>query len=102
MSVTQWRKLWGFVWEFTNVFSNKEQELNKNVLPCLLDILSVFVWCILAVSARFQWVLGSLFSKTANLHLNRAYNLLHCVTLIVTLQLQRDVTKVKQRSYKPS
>ena len=27
---------------------NKEKELNKNVLPCLAGILSVFVCCILA------------------------------------------------------
>ena len=32
-----------------------------------------------------------------NSHTN-SYNLRHCVTLIVTLELQRDNTKVKQRS----
>ena len=31
---------------------NKEHELNKNVLPCLPDILSMFVWRILAVSKK--------------------------------------------------
>ena len=33
---------------------HKGHELNKNVLPCLLDILPVFVCCILAISARFS------------------------------------------------
>ena len=43
---------------------NKEHELNKNALPCPLDTLSVFVWRILAVTARFQWLsLGLLFSS---------------------------------------
>ena len=36
-----------------------------------------------------------------NFHTN-PYNLRHCVTLIVTLKLQRDNTKVKQRSFKRS
>ena len=40
---------------------NKEHESNKNVLPCLLDTLSVFLWRTLAISALFQWVVGSLF-----------------------------------------
>ena len=39
---------------------NKGHKLNKNGLPCLLDILPVFVCHILAISVRFQWVLGSL------------------------------------------
>ena len=39
----------------------KVHGIEKNALPCLLDTLSVFVWRILAVSVRFQWVLGSLF-----------------------------------------
>ena len=33
----------------------------KSDLPCLHDTLAVFVWRILAVSERFQWVLCSLF-----------------------------------------
>ena len=41
---------------------NKEHESNKNALPCLLDTLSVFLWHTLAISALFQWVVGSLFS----------------------------------------
>ena len=41
---------------------NKEHESNKNALPCLLDTLSVFLWRTLAISALFQWVVGSLFS----------------------------------------
>ena len=36
-----------------------------------------------------------------NFHTN-PYNLRHSVTLIVTLKLQRDNTKVKQRSFKRS
>ena len=39
---------------------NKGHELDKNGLPCLLGILPVFVFHILAISVRFQWVLGSL------------------------------------------
>ena len=39
---------------------NKGRKLNKNSLPCLLDILLVFVCHILAISVQFQWVLGSL------------------------------------------
>ena len=39
---------------------NKGHKLNKNSLPCLLDILLVFVCHILAISVQFQWVLGSL------------------------------------------
>ena len=38
-----------------------EHESNKNALPCLLDSLSVFLWRTLAISALYQWVLGSLF-----------------------------------------
>ena len=30
------------------------------------------------------------------------YNLRHSITIIVTLKLQRDITKVKQRSFKRS
>ena len=36
-----------------------------------------------------------------NFHTNH-YNLRHSVTLIVTLKLQRDNTKIKQRSFKRS
>ena len=39
---------------------NKGHKLNKNSLPCLLDILPVFVYHIFAISVQFQWVLGSL------------------------------------------
>ena len=41
---------------------NKEHESNKDVLLCLLDALSVFLWRTLAISALFQWIVGSLFS----------------------------------------
>ena len=41
---------------------NKEHELNRNALPCLLDTISVFLWRTLPISALFQWVIGSLFS----------------------------------------
>ena len=40
---------------------NKEHESNKNALPCLLDTLSVLLWRTLAISALFQWVVGSMF-----------------------------------------
>ena len=36
---------------------SKGHELNKNCLPCLLDLLPVFVRHILAILVRFQWVL---------------------------------------------
>ena len=39
---------------------SKGHELNKNGLPCLLDILPGIVCHILVISVRFQWVLGSL------------------------------------------
>ena len=42
---------------------NKGHELENNSLPCLLDILPVFVFRILAISARFSGFLGSLFSS---------------------------------------
>ena len=38
---------------------SKGHELNKNGLPCLLDILRGIVCYILVISVRFQWVLGS-------------------------------------------
>ena len=65
MSVTQRRNYKGLYGNLRTCLrvENKEHELNKNVLPCLLDILPVFVWRILAFSRRFQWVLGSLFSS---------------------------------------
>ena len=36
---------------------SKGHELNKNCLPCLLDLLPVFVRHILAILVRFQWAL---------------------------------------------
>ena len=39
---------------------SKGRELNKNGLPCLLNILPGIVCHILVISVRFQWVLGSL------------------------------------------
>ena len=45
------------------MLKNKEHESNKNALPCLLDTLSVFLWRSLAISALFQGVVGSLFSR---------------------------------------
>ena len=47
---------------YERIFEPKIKGMNwpKNGLPCLLDILPVFVCHILAISVRFQWVLGSL------------------------------------------
>ena len=36
--------------------------MNRTKIPCFLDTLSVFLWRTLAISALFQWVVGSLFS----------------------------------------
>ena len=41
---------------------SKGHELNKNCLPCLLDLLPVFVRHILAILVRFQWVLKGLLN----------------------------------------
>ena len=47
---------------YERVFESKIKGMNrtKNGLPCLLDILPVFVCHNLAISVPFQWVLGSL------------------------------------------
>ena len=41
---------------------NKGRKLNKNCLPCLLDLLPVFVRHILAILVRFQWVFKGLLN----------------------------------------
>ena len=41
---------------------NKGHKLNKNCLPCLLDLLPVFVRHILAILVRFQWVFKGLLN----------------------------------------
>ena len=42
---------------------NKGHKLNKNCLPCLLDLLPVFVRHILAILVRFQWVFKGLLNN---------------------------------------
>ena len=48
------------IYEHVLESKSKGHELNKNGLPCLLDILPGIVCHILVISVRFQWVLGSL------------------------------------------
>ena len=49
---------------------NEGHKLNKNCLPCLLDLLPVFVRHILAILVRFQWVFKGLlkFLRSISCH----------------------------------